>query len=107
MSDDPRIEAMMAVQLGSPEGVYFEDVDAETLSLARDAAEALLAAADAVDPLRAPVVPPTEPTARGALAELVRLHDGPRDAAYERDKPTAWATARALVAPTEPDERKG
>jgi hypothetical protein len=33
-----------------------------------------------------------------ALRELVRLHDGPRDAAYERDKPKAWDAARAVVA---------
>jgi hypothetical protein len=32
------------------------------------------------------------------LRELVRLKDGPRDAAYERDKPKAWDAARAVVA---------
>lgn len=31
---------------------------------------------------------------REVLAELVRLKDGPRDAAYERDKPKAWQAAR-------------
>lgn len=33
-----------------------------------------------------------------ALAELVRLKDGPRDEAYERDKPAAWDRARAVLA---------
>lgn len=36
--------------------------------------------------------------AEAALAELVRLKDGPRDAAYERDKPLAWSRARAVLA---------
>jgi len=41
-------------------------------------------------------------TARAeVLAELVRLKDGPRDAAYERDKPIAWARARAVLAQEE------
>jgi len=97
MSDDPRIAAIEEVLDSIPKELIHR----------RQTALEIIVATDAVDPLRAPVVPPTEPTARGALAELVRLHDGPRDAAYERDKPTAWATARALVAPTEPDERKG
>jgi hypothetical protein len=35
--------------------------------------------------------------ALAALRELVRLKDGPRDAAYERDKSEAWAAARAAV----------
>lgn len=36
--------------------------------------------------------------AESALVELVRLKDGPRDAAYERDKPLAWSRARAVLA---------
>ncbi len=36
--------------------------------------------------------------ALAALAELVRLKDGPRDGAYERDKPRAWEQARAVLA---------
>lgn len=36
--------------------------------------------------------------AEAALAELVRLKDGPRDAAYERAKPIAWSRARAVLA---------
>jgi hypothetical protein len=36
-------------------------------------------------------------TYRAALAELVRLKDGPRNDAYQRDKPLAWARARALL----------
>ena len=35
--------------------------------------------------------------AEAALAELVRLKDGPRDEAYERDKQAAWAQARAVL----------
>lgn len=34
---------------------------------------------------------------RDALAELVRLKDGPRDEAYERDKPKAWQAAREAL----------
>lgn len=33
----------------------------------------------------------------GALAELVRSHDGPRDAAYGQRMPMAWDVARALT----------
>jgi hypothetical protein len=36
--------------------------------------------------------------AESALAELVRLKDGPRDEAYERDKPLAWSRARVVLA---------
>lgn len=36
--------------------------------------------------------------ARAALADLVRLKDGPRDAAYETAKPAAWSRARAFLA---------
>lgn len=36
--------------------------------------------------------------AESALAELVRLKDGPRDEAYERGKPLAWGRARAVLA---------
>lgn len=36
--------------------------------------------------------------AMAALRELVRLKDGPRDAAYERDKPLAWDRAREVLA---------
>lgn len=32
-----------------------------------------------------------------ALSELVSLKDGPRDADYERRKPSAWARARELL----------
>jgi hypothetical protein len=32
-----------------------------------------------------------------ALAELVRLKDGPRGSAYERDKPLAWEAAREVL----------
>jgi hypothetical protein len=35
--------------------------------------------------------------AEEALRELVRLKDGPRDEAYERDKPKAWDAARAAL----------
>jgi hypothetical protein len=35
---------------------------------------------------------------REALAELVRLKDGPRDAEYDLLKPAAWAAARAVLA---------
>lgn len=38
----------------------------------------------------------------GALTELVRLKDGPRDAAYERDKPLAWNWARRAIANASP-----
>jgi hypothetical protein len=43
-------------------------------------------------------------TARGyadaldALALLVALKDGPRDRGYEREKPSAWNQARAVLA---------
>ncbi len=35
--------------------------------------------------------------AEGALMELVRLKDGPRDAAYKRQMPVAWSRARAVL----------
>lgn len=35
--------------------------------------------------------------AESALAELVRLKDGPRDDAYRRDKEIAWQRARAVL----------
>ena len=38
-----------------------------------------------------------ESEVREALAELVRLKDGPRDEAYERDKPLAWERARIVL----------
>ena len=41
---------------------------------------------------------------RAALAALVRLKDGPRDAAYERDKPAAWDLARRLLGEAATDE---
>jgi hypothetical protein len=34
-----------------------------------------------------------------ALRDLVDLKDGPRDAAYERRKPSAWEAARRALAP--------
>lgn len=34
---------------------------------------------------------------RDALARLVELKDGPRDDAYERNKPRAWETAREVL----------
>lgn len=37
-------------------------------------------------------------TYRTVLARLVALKDGPRDAAYERDKPAAWQAARDALA---------
>lgn len=43
--------------------------------------------------------------AMAALRELVRLKDGPRDAAYERDKPLAWDRAREVLA-GEPADRE-
>ena len=36
--------------------------------------------------------------ALAALRELVRLKCGPRDAAYEHDKPLAWKRARDVLA---------
>lgn len=49
------------------------------------------------------------PDLRAALAELVTLHDGPRDEDYERRKPLAWEAARAALAgspaPVEATER--
>lgn len=52
--------------------------------------------------------PQETPTVRDALAELVRLKDGPRDEAYERDKPRAWDAARRALsaAPQETPERE-
>lgn len=38
------------------------------------------------------------------MAELVRLKDGPRDAAYELAKPLAWREARAALEPALPWE---
>lgn len=35
---------------------------------------------------------------KSALAWLVRLKDGPRDATYEKEKPEAWAFARRVLA---------
>ena len=52
----------------------------------RHVAEAVAAV---VEPLLA-----EKDAAEAALAELVRLKDGPRDAAYEEAKPYAWAQAR-------------
>lgn len=40
--------------------------------------------------------------AEAALAELVRLKDGPRDAAYEEAKPYAWAQARLVLSEASP-----
>lgn len=35
---------------------------------------------------------------RQALAKLVALKDGPRDASYERERPAAWQAARDALA---------
>lgn len=50
------------------------------------------AVAAVVEPL-----PAEKDAAEAALAELVRLKDGPRDAAYEEAKPYAWAQARLVL----------
>lgn len=55
----------------------------------RHVAEAVAAV---VEPLLA-----EKDAAEAALAELVRLKDGPRDAAYEEAKPYAWAQARLVL----------
>lgn len=45
-----------------------------------------------------PLQEPSPPTAREALAELVRLKDGPRDEAYAAAKEAAWEAARKALA---------
>lgn len=60
----------------------------------RHVAEAVAAV---VEPLLA-----EKDAAEAALAELVRLKDGPRDAAYEEAKPYAWAQARLVLSEASP-----
>lgn len=60
----------------------------------RHVAEAVAAV---VEPLLA-----EKDAAVAALAELVRLKDGPRDAAYEEAKPYAWAQARLVLSEASP-----
>lgn len=70
-------------------------------------AAAVNASEDAIAELRAEVAAAEQRGAEAlaALRELVRLKDGPRDAAYERDKPKAWDAARAAAVPV-PDTTK-
>lgn len=84
-NENLRVAAERATVMLDATAQALEDAEAD-----RDAARAELSAVrDRLDRHRA------------ALAELVRLKDGPRDAAYERDKPVAWTEARAALAEEE------